>query len=228
MLEKHSTWEGPHPWPSATLLTVDTSVCGERCNGILKLSASIQLLSDNPNPTLLPKEKSMFPFFLLISWREIKKKKSKPIPWFKNLTLIYPQSCFKLIILLGVHILLYYRIRGSFCMLHKIAFAKATAHPASLLCHMTGCSSLSYSQLGLSEEQVLGPNSDIPLWSVMLCLVPPTTITHGCPGEMKPCPSFQEEAGRVDEVINNDYVIISSSAITHTKYQFWRDCMAAS
>lgn len=53
-------------------------------------------------------------------------------------------------------------------------------------------------------------------------------IASSCLREMEPCPSFQEEAGRVDEVMNNDYLVISSSAITHTKYSFWGGYMAAS
>lgn len=64
-------------------------------------------------------------------------------------------------------------------MLDKISFPKATAHPASLPFHVTGCSSLSYSRLGLSEQEALGPNSDIALPSVMLWLRRPASISHG-------------------------------------------------
>lgn len=47
-------------------------------------------------------------------------------------------------------------------------------------------------------------------------------------GRLELCPFFQEEARRVDEDINNDYLVISNNTITHTKYWVWRGYTAAS
>jgi len=159
--------------------TADTSVCWEHYDFILKLSAcswqtaivsaSIQLLSDNLNPTLLfPKEK---PASLLSSH------------FLKNPCSLIQESDTHLSMELFQINYSAWRLystllqnKGFFRVLDKISFPKATAHPASLPLHS---SSLSCSQLGLSEERVLGPDSDIPLSSVTRWLVRPATTSRG-------------------------------------------------
>lgn len=79
---------------------------------------------------------------------------------------------------------------------------------------------MSCSGLGWSGGQLLGPNSGIPHARATLWLVPPTTISHSLQlpqGDLELCPFFQEEAGRVDEDINNDYLVISNNTITQKK-----------
>lgn len=182
MLEKPSTWEGLHLQPSATPPTVDTSVCWEHCNFILKLpacpwqtaivSASIQLLSDNPNPTwLFPEEKHAS----LLSSHFLRK-----IPY----SLIQESNTHLSMELFQINNSAW----SSYSMLlqNKGFFVCWTrSHSLRLLLILQASVPHdrlflpSYSHLGLSEDQALGPNTDTPLSSVMLWLARPTTISHG-------------------------------------------------
>lgn len=204
----------------------------ERCDFDLQLSAhsgqmaivlaSVQPPSDSPNPPLFPKEKHAS----LLSSRFLGKKSLIQESTFIHGAVSQQLFCLELLFYLTIAWYFYnyyfFMVGKSPCSLSLLLIPQdspvmaVVPHDSLLLLVL------------LAVKTVWRAN----LWSKLRysprvpCLGwcghhQPRHVVSTHLGEMELCPASQEEAGRVREVINNDCLVISSAAISHTKHCLW-------